>query len=208
MRERPTVWRNLRHWSLHVALSAAASFVFACRGGWGSPQAVVGMLAGVALFIALYTWLWSTDWFHRQVPPDSAGRRALLYGTRVRSAFGALGFLNVVGGTYPNTPLRALDIFFVPDLWAGVYACEFVTAVTQSEPARLFRFYITDAGAPPRAHHVFVGSIDSLLPTFLITVAEGLLLTAVLLAISGFCRVPLSLYARIRPTLRAADPTF
>ena len=201
MHERPTAWRNLRHWTLHVVLSGAASFLFAYRDGWYNLQAVAGMLVGIAFFVALCTWVWNADWFHQLVPPGSAGRRALLYGTRVRSVLGLLGFLSVLLGDRADTFGRKLSIFFVPDLWAGIRACDLVTAVARVQSVRVLRF---PGGAGLHDGNTFLGGIDSLVPTFFITVAEGLLLTVVLLAISGFCRVLIGVFARVRPTPQPA----
>ena len=201
---RPTVRRHLAHWLVHVTASAAASFLFAYRGGWSRPSAVAGMLAGVGFFVALYTGVWSSRWFHQRVPPTGAGRRALLYGTRVRSVLGLFGLVSVLCGDRTDAFSRALTPFFVPDLWAGMRACEFVTAVTGVQATQLLWFHVGNADASSRAGGVFFGDIDSLVPTFLITVAEGVLLTVLLLAISGVCRVVIGLWVRVHPTLRSA----
>ena len=195
----PTVRRNLAHWLIHVSASASASFLFAYRCGWSSLPAVVGMLVGVAFFVALYTWIWSSHWFGHRVPAGSAGRQALLYGTRVRSVLGLLGFLSVLVGDSPGAFRRGLSIFFMPDLLAGLRACEFVTTVSRVQPARLLQFPLVDAAANAMSSGVFFGSVESLVPTFFVTLAEGLLLTIFLLAIAGVCRVLIGLYAFYRP---------
>ncbi len=189
---RPAVtWRSFRHWSLHVVLSASASFSLACRTDWHSAEAVTGMLAGMVFFVGLFTWVWDSPWFRRHAPEGGFVYRALLYGTRLRSGVGVLGL--VIGSIFRPDPS---SLFFSPDLWAGVFAFNLIRRLGSSAPLRALRVVIGGNDPATRAHSMLVGDTNSLLPTFLITVTDGVLLTLMLLVLAYFCLQVLKAYAR------------
>lgn len=196
MIEAASVLRNLRYWTFHVTLSAAPSFLLARLGKWDSLEAAVAMVAGIVVFIGLFTALYSSEAFRRFAPVDGWRRRALVWGTRVRSSCAALSLLGWVLPRYPV--FRVFEYLLMPDLFAGILASSGVEALGKWGPLRAARIALAGPDAAARSHNVFVGDLNSLLPTFAITIVEGLLLTLELIALALICGLILHLVARRR----------
>lgn len=196
MIEAASLLRNLRYWTFHVTLSAAPSFLLARLGKWDSLEAAIAMVAGIVVFIGLFTALYSSEAFRRFAPVDGWRRRALVWGTRVRSAYAALFLL---GWMLPRAVAgRAFGYLLLPDLGAGILAAHGVEAVGRSTLLRSGRIALAGPDTAAPAYDASLGHMNSLLPTFAITIVEGLLLTLELIALALVCGLILHLVAKLR----------
>lgn len=195
--------RGLKYWTWHVILTASGAFVYAVNTSWHRPPAIAGMFAGIAVFIAFYTAVWSSQWFRRRVPADGLYFRALSHAVLLRSLLGVdLAFLSLVNSathvvpSFLKWPLALLGLPVVPDAFATAGAVEVVTALGKTAAARSLRVLVAGPDAHVRAQNLWVGDLDSLLPSFLLTLAVGVALSFVLLLLSFGCLACLKLRAR------------
>ncbi len=192
-------WLNraaLRHWTLHVSVSAAPSFAFMVNTGAHWP-CVVGMLMGVAFFIVLYTAF--ARFTYPKTESPSLWRRAIRLGTRIRTGLALLalpGAMMKTGGF--------LTVFFLPDYFAGLVAWSVTRSIGTAEPVRWLRALLAGPDPAVRSQNLWVGDIGSVLPTFLTTVIEGFLLSALLFLIAFICLCNLKLRDRRVPRLATA----
>jgi hypothetical protein len=80
-------WLNraaLRHWTFHVCVSAAPSFVFGFSMS-PRPERFAGMSLGVVFFIALYTL--TARWTYPSEASSALWRRAMRLGTWIRTVW-------------------------------------------------------------------------------------------------------------------------
>lgn len=195
--------RPFLYWTLHVAISAAPSFLFAITAHWNTFPAIVSMLAGTAAFIMAYTVVWSSDWFRRVAPLGGRVRRALLWGTRLRSAIALLGLGNLVLSMMVAVPMKYIAPYlFMPDLYVGLGAVGLIERIGKLAPLRALRVAVAGPDPQVRSHNVWAGDFTSALPTFGTTVTEGALLTLMLLALSLLSALVLRFRDR-RPPLPA-----
>lgn len=150
----------LRYWTFHVCVSAAPSFVFGLALV-PKPQRFVGMVLGVAFFIALYTY--ATRWMFPDPTGQALWRRAIREATRIRTVWATVillgGMLNVATGS------NLLFYLFVPDMVSGMLAHSLVE--------RIGDFSVARTGA--------------VWPTFLITVGAGFFLSVMLFGLAFTC---------------------
>ena len=192
----------LRHWSFHVTVSAAPSFVFAASVGWRAPESICGMLLGVAFFIALYTAL--ARWTFPREAGGALWRRALRLGTWIRTVWAGLVFLSLIASPRFLASVTGgpwLGYLFVPDMFAGVYAHAAVRWFALLPPVRDVRIFLTGPEPAVRNLDPWVGNIGSFWPTFLLTVVEGFILSAALFLIAFACLGVLRLASRRWPRL-------
>lgn len=174
--------QQLRFWSVHVGLTALPSFCFALLA-FNSPPAVAGMLAGIVTFIAGYTLLGSLKGYRAFADRTLVGR-AVRMGARARvivSLVSGVMFLPVLGNSF------AL-VNFAPDYWAGWAAVLFVDGVSSLLGA---------------SWNLSSGSRD-FLPTYLVTVTEGVILSFTLLLFSFLALVLLTMRQNRRPASPAS----
>lgn len=183
----------LRHWSFHVSISAAPSFTFALSGQWRHPHSVGGMLLGVLFFIALYTAL--ARWTFPREVSGSLWRRALRVGTWIRTIWATMAFLGLLTSVREG---KWFTLPFTPDIWAGFLACRIVEWFGTLPPVRWLRILLTGPDPAVRNMDPWFGNMISFWPTFLITVVEGLILSAALFLIAFACLAVLRLVARRR----------
>ena len=186
--------------------------------GFRTPQAIIGMIAGIVVYVALYTWVWSSRWFRRRVPAGSLWDLALLHGTRLRSRWCCIGVCCLLVALHlaeqndadpaTKTAAFALLLTVTPDSFAGVAAISPLEAIGRSAFVRSLRIAIGGPDAHHRGQNIFVGNWNSLIPTFLTTLLDGLFLTCFLLGCSWLCLLSLRRRARREPItlLAAASP--
>ena len=184
----------LRHWSFHVSVSALPSFVFAVSTSWKHPQSICGMLLGVVFFIALYSAL--ARWTFPSEVSYSLWRRALRLGTWIRTVWAMVALIGVAGSAPGG---KWFAVLFIPDMWAGILACALTQRIAGLPLVRWLRDVIAGTDATSRATDPFVGSMASLLPTFLITVVEGFILSAAMFVIALVCLGIFRLITRRQP---------
>ena len=200
MIERAAFLRSLRFWALHVILGASCSFGVAYGTEWNRPQSIVGMLTGIGIFIVLYAVVWNSAWFRRQIPVGSAWERALVYGTRMRSTLAMSGLVGVLSEAYFGAKRSGAPLVFepfqmltLPDFFAGVFALVSIQWLGHTAWVRALRIVIAGTDAHARGQNLFVGDINSLAPTFLITLAQGFILTLMLCLFASMCRLGIRL---------------
>ena len=184
------LWLNraaLRYWSFHVCVSAAPTFAFMVLDGAGATQ-VAGMLLGILFFIALYTLC--ARWTFPSETSSAPWRRALRLGTWIRTLWAALALPCVVLSG------KSMSVLFTPDIFAGVIAYSLTGRIAGLAPVRWLRILIAGDDPSQRRDHFLVGGMDSLLPTFLTTVIEGFILSALLFAMAFVCLVILRLVGK------------
>ena len=143
---------------------------------------------GVCFFITLYTLC--ARWTFPDETSSAPWRRALRLGTWIRTVWAAL--------TLPCVVLSGKSIFvlFTPDMFAGVIAYSLTCRIAGLAPVRWLRILIAGDDPSQRRDHFLVGGMDSLLPTFLTTVIEGFILSALLFLIAFVCLVILRLVGK------------
>ncbi len=211
----PIIPRHLWYWTRHVLLSASGAFAYAVTTRWHRPPAIAGMVAGIVVFVALYTALWSSRWFRYHVPTGGLYARALSYALRVRSLLGVdLMFLVLVSSATNVVPAGAkLPLFLaglpvMPDVAAATATVETILTLGKVPAVRFVRTWVAGADAHERARNWLVGDIDSLLPSFLFTLAVGCALSVILLLLSFCCLAFLRFRARhLRRTESLVQPT-
>ncbi|KAF0181101.1 MAG: hypothetical protein FD161_407 [Limisphaerales bacterium] len=174
-------WLNraaLRYWTFHVCVSAAPSFLFA-YGLSRKPERLWGMVLGVAFFIALYTLF--SHWTYPSEKSSALWRRAMRLATWIRTVWAILALPGLMLGN------KALKVMFSVDLIAGMIATSLTYFIGKFPPVGWVRIMIAGPDANQRRHHVLVGDMDSLLPTFLTTVIEGFILSGLLFCIAFVC---------------------
>ncbi len=145
------------------------------------------MVCGVLCFMVAYTLATSSVWYVRRVPGSAFGR-ALRWATRFRSgmAVGALiGMIPRLGGGPLMGPLIWGEVY------AGLAATQLVEAFGRSAWISALRVWLTGPVAEERAASVWIGDITSIVPTFLITLVEGGLLSLVMLGLAGLFTIAL-----------------
>ena len=83
---------------------------------------------------------------------------------------------------------KILTIMFSVDLIAGMIATSLTHFIGKLPPVGWVRIMIAGPDASQRRHHVLVGDMDSLLPTFFTTVIEGFILSGLLFCVAFVCR--------------------
>jgi len=186
MIDRTVLLLNLRYWTLHVGLNAAPSVLIALDMVPSPPWARAGAMGcGIACFIVGYAVVSSTNVFQNRIRPSDFGR-ALKWATWIRSgvAVGALLGLGVVGGA-GWTWARSLFLPFVMvEMYAGFLALGMVETIGRWPWVRQLRVALTSPGAEERAASPWLGGMNSIIPTFLTTVVEGVVLSLLLLVIA------------------------
>jgi|GEM_PF-2033157 len=187
-------WLNraaLRHWTFHVCVSAAPSFVFMAQASTRWP-CVVGMLLGVGFFILLYTAC--ARFTFPDAEPTNMWRRAIRLGTKARTVCALLALPSVVA--FVHGGVKWPFFFFLPDYLAGMVAWSVTANIGQAEPVRWLRILLTSPDAGVRRENVWLGDMSSVIPTFLTTVIEGFILSGVLFLAAFICLIVLKLHAR------------
>ncbi len=187
-------WLNraaLRHWTFHVCVSAAPSFVFMAQASPRWP-CVVGMLLGIGFFIVLYTAL--ARFTYPDVEPANLWRRAIRLGTRIRTGCALLALPSVV--LFVHGSAKWPFFLFLPDYLAGMVAWSITEHIGRAEPVRWLRILLTGPDPGIRRDSVWLGDMGSVIPTFLTTVIEGFLLSGLLFLIAFVCLWVLEVRAR------------
>ncbi len=167
-------WQNLRYWAGHVPLCAAGSIGLACLGGYSSIESLCGMGAGIIFFILVYALISCWSGFQDK---SRLGARALRLATRIRLV---CSLLVVAGLCCPPLLMVSLDYYL------GMFAIEGV---------RLMGDYLLDHSETVREfvqvdqRDFWFGRMESLVPTFITVVVEGVMLSLTLLLTSGFIQL-------------------
>ena len=205
------VSRNLKHWTFHVLANSSVSFAFAYRTDWHTKQAVIGMIAGILGFIALYTALWNSRSFRRRLPATNLFSRAFLYATRLRSALCLLAtptiFITFNQPASMGGFALAFEYLTFPDILSGIWAAGLIAGVGRSAWVRSLRILMGGPDPHQRAQNMLVGDTNSLVPTFLITMAQGVFLSVILLVMSLCVLVILKFVAIWRSRVRSLPET-
>lgn len=128
MLKMPKPFVALCWWTLICSLSAAPSFVL----GLSFDNAVPGMLAGVATFIASYTLLSCTP-FARRLYSNRIWRRTIRVGYGTRMALSLFSGLALIG--FPFTML--------PDMYCGILAVGATNAIVGKDKGFAFAYAAT-----------------------------------------------------------------
>ncbi len=194
-------FRHLKAWTPYVLLIAAPSFGAAYLVEFNRPQSIVGMVGGIAVFLVLFAAVWSSAWFRRRVPEGCPWDRALTYGARARAGLSVLGLfgvlLSTIHGTHSQPPPYVIPFLMIlmPDLLSGFLSGLFINWAVQSPFVRTVRVMVAGPDAHERSQSLVVGDVNSLVPTFVTTLAQGVLLTLMLLLLALVCRGCMSLHA-------------
>lgn len=189
-------WLNraaLRHWTFHVCVSAAPSFVFMAQAS-ASWSSVLGMLLGIGFFIALYTA--SARFTFPDAESSNLWRRAIRLGTRIRTGCALLALPSVVAFSYGGA--KWSFFFFIPDYLAGMVAWSVAEHIGRAEPVRWLRILLTGPDASVRRNNFWLGDMTSAIPTFLTTVIEGFILSGLLFLFAVVCLGVLKLATRLK----------
>lgn len=179
MLQQEKVGPQLRFWSLHVGLTALPSFAVALIK-FNSPGAILAMLAGIATFIVGYTLLCSSTVYARLTGASLLGE-AVRKGTRIRLIL-SLATAPLLFGAFAEFP----SVLFAPDFWAGFGALLVVGWFSQ----------VLGLG------QVDVGRNEiGFVPTYFITIVEGLLISFTLVLLAFFALLFLN-----RRAARSAGP--
>jgi hypothetical protein len=150
----------LRYWTFHVCVSAVPSFMIGLALV-PKPQRFVGMVLGVAFFIALYTY--AARWTFPDPTGQALWRRAIRLGILFRTAWAAVILLgSIVNVTKGSNPFCYL---FLPDMVSGVLAHSLVERIGSFGD----------------------GMMAAVWPTFLITVVAGFLLSGMVFGFAFTC---------------------
>ena len=177
-------WLNsaaLRHWTLHVCVSAAPSFAFGYSIA-SSPERLWGMSLGVAFFIALYTL--AARWTYPSEASSALWRRAMRLGTWIRTVW----VLLLIPAVLVARPVAAW--LFAPDMVAGMISHGLVESLSGLKSS------VTNRTGIGPSSDFWLGDMGSLIPTFFTTVISGFLLSGLLFLIAFICLGVLKLVAR------------
>lgn len=102
-----SVFQRFTLWSTICIVSAVPSFFFGAMA-YEEPDHIIAMLAGILLFIMLYTWVTGADWFQRF-------RRRLFVDRTLKIGFGTRIFLSIAFpiGMYPDILCGTISILLV-----------------------------------------------------------------------------------------------
>ncbi len=145
-------------------------------------QRIIGMTAGVVVFIAGYTKLTSSAWFQRKFC-GGPFEKALTLATRIRSSMAVVGLLGALS-LIPGLKLSPSPNLLWIDLYAGFCAGRMVEAFGKLNLIRNLRYTLTSPDPYERAKSWWLGDMNSTIPTFLWTITEGLLLSILMLSIA------------------------
>lgn len=159
---------QLGHWALHGSLNALPSFIIAAvyLQLWDKPQAMLGMISAVMVFILAFATVTSLPGPQAEAPHLIA--RSIRLGAKIRSWIACL-----------SLPLLALPqggFFFIPDFWCGWLAC----AIQESAMKFL--------GSASRRSGIDAPTFGSI---FALTLLEGIILSVMLLTIAFFSLIAL-----------------
>lgn len=198
MIDRTVLLLNLRYWALHVVLNAAPSVFIALDMVPDHPWARAGAMGcGIACFILGYTVVSSTKVFQDRIKPSDFGR-AVKWATRIRSgvAVGALvGF--GLGAGWPGAGAPFLP-FVMVEMYAGFVALGIVESIGRWQWVSQLRVVLTSPVAEERAASLWLGGMNSIVPTFLTTVVEGVILSLLLLLIALVITGMMAVVRRVR----------
>lgn len=175
-------WLNraaLRYWAFHVCVSAAPSFAFGYTIA-PRPERLCGMALGVAFFIVLYTL--AARWTYPSEASPELWRRAMRLATWIRTSWALFTIpASILGGA----------LLFAPDMVAGMVAHGLVENLSGLESG------VRNRASTELPAGFWMGNMGSVVPTFLVTVIEGFILSGVLFLIALVCLSVLTLRTRL-----------
>lgn len=115
----------VRHCALHTLVSAAPSFTMAYIFGWNRPSQVLGMFAGIALFLASAALVHISRPFI-VVMSGAYSSRAMRFAKTIRLVHAVL--------LLPSFLLPVLAVLTMPDVWAGMAANLATEMIGYSQP--------------------------------------------------------------------------
>ncbi|RYD29054.1 MAG: hypothetical protein EOP86_22225 [Verrucomicrobiaceae bacterium] len=169
--------RNFYYWTFHVTLNAAPSFLILLNPGMMTPLQFLAIVCAVACFIVAYTFLTASLWFRR-------GAGSGLFGRAFRQATNARAVISGLAIMAMTTKLPLLAYVMAIELLAGMAACGIVTRLGRIGWVRELRIEMLGPDPVQRARSVWIGGMESFVPTFLTTLAEGVILSALMVGIA------------------------
>lgn len=165
----------LSFWTFHLCASASPAF-YLVAGITRKPAQTIGMALGVVILVAFAVG------FSRWIYPSEASapqwRKALRPVVWLRSVWSLSALLALW------LPLRTLRLLLLPDVVFLAVADSMVRVFGMLPLVKWLRVWIAGSDPGMRHHHFWVGDMDSVLPTLMITVIAGLLLIGLLLFVA------------------------
>lgn len=155
---------------------------------------IAGMVPGVLCFIFGYAVFTTSSWFRRKVG-DGYFAKALRWATRIRSGFAGVGLIGSIA-CIPGVNLPGIPNLALLEIFAGLFAGGLVNAFGKLTAVRDLRIQLTGTVPGERAQSLWLGDMDSIIPTFLTTVTEGILLSILMFALAGIIFAILKLKAK------------
>ena len=174
--------KALKYWSVHAIFCATPSFLIAYGSGYNSFASVAGMLLAIVAFIGIYAGVSSSHHYRTKADRYSFGRIVHIAAS-VRSFVSALGLIGLLSTVLHHSRIELRDdaglaFLYLPDMLAGMIAVAFSSS--------LFGF-LGVRGVPSSTNSIesvgsfFLGNERALIPTFVTTFCEGVILSGTLL---------------------------
>ncbi|MDB6136316.1 MAG: hypothetical protein JWM59_4559 [Verrucomicrobiales bacterium] len=179
--------RNFYYWAFHVTLNAVPSFLILLDTGRDRmpPLRILAIVCAVACFIGAYTFATARPWLRHRVGSGLFGR-AFRWATNARAVISGLAIMALV------TKIPQLGNLIWIEVMAGLMATGIVTNLGRIGWVRELRIAMLGPDPVQRAQSVWIGGMESFVPTFLTTLTEGVILSGVMVGIA------LILYAILR----------
>ena len=172
---------QFKYWSLRALFCAPLSFALALLVGYTSIAAIIGMISGIAFFVAIYAWMTSSGFFKRKILGTLFGH-AIHTGTWLRASISAFGLLALGASFYlPQSANALVRFLFWPDMASGV--------VSLGVAERVLGVNIVQMG-----HE---NDLASFIFTLFTTICQGLVLSATLFVVIIACYCYLTISTRI-----------
>ena len=184
-----TFLKKLRYWTPFVCINAAPSYLIY----WDVAKQLlvrqhIGMTAGILLCVLGYAWATSRPLYHRWVESSSLGEafRAALYLRTGMALVYATVVLPIVHFHPIDGPVARffLSVLIYVDLMAGFFAGQIVELIGRTSIIAGLRRSITGPDPALRAQSEWIGDMNSLIPTMLTTIVEGIILSLGLAALA------------------------
>jgi len=171
--EKIIIYKNLKFWGIHSIINAIPSFLIAYTHDWNTLESIVGMIFGIITFIGLLTFITSlanTQKLFEQHIIEAiikAGSIARAVICIVPLPLFIITFL--AGGFIYNdfSLISNISTFYIADFFSGLFSHSLYRSCVEMLP-----FHITD--------------IRGFGSTFIITILQGSILTALLVVIGIF----------------------
>lgn len=162
--------KKLRYWSIHAIFCATPSFIMAVQLGYFRMASIAGMLAAIASFILLYTFITSSNLYDRVIEGRSSLRTIVHRAAVLRSVVSAVGILGFAN--------QFTFFLFYPDFIAGIYSIGLSELIFR----RVLGIRLPSIGSPNSSDfEFFMGNQAAFIPTYITTIFEGVIISVTLL---------------------------